>query len=305
MSGYGSVALTTDTEGSRFEPGLVGAPPVPGVKIEGSLTLRLRGLPYKATQLEIEEWLRGGGVNITPGTVVIQYGTDGRPSGQAFVEVLSQDDVDAGLAMSNQHMGTRYIEVYSIAGSASEAAQSQATLPRPNRSYAVPYNEDCVIRLRGLPYSATEQDIANFLVGTSICQQGIHLVFNHQNRPSGEAYVELQSTADVDEAMRRDRKRLGERYIEVFRSSFDEMHGKNSRGGHGGVRGYDIPLGDRFSPYGGGGKGYGGKGFGRYDAYGGKGGKGGKGYDRFDRFAPAGGDAYGAYGHPGDRYGRF
>eukprot|EP01060_Flectonema_neradi_P001208 TRINITY_DN10712_c0_g1_i2.p1 TRINITY_DN10712_c0_g1~~TRINITY_DN10712_c0_g1_i2.p1 ORF type:complete len:259 (+),score=38.83 TRINITY_DN10712_c0_g1_i2:48-824(+) len=192
MSGYGSVALTTDTEGSRFEPGLVGAPPVPGVKIEGSLTLRLRGLPYKATQLEIEEWLRGGGVNITPGTVVIQYGTDGRPSGQAFVEVLSQDDVDAGLAMSNQHMGTRYIEVYSIAGSASEAAQSQATLPRPNRSYAVPYNEDCVIRLRGLPYSATEQDIANFLVGTSICQQGIHLVFNHQNRPSGEAYVELQ-----------------------------------------------------------------------------------------------------------------
>ena len=181
-----------EAEGSRFEPGLVGAPPKMALETENSLTLRLRGLPYKASQSEIEEWLRGGGVNVSPGTVVIQYGTDGRPSGQAFAEAQSQDDIELAMSMSGQHMGSRYIEVYTITGSASEAAQSQANLPRPNRNFAVPFNEDCVVRLRGLPFSATEQDIANFLVGISICQQGIHLVFNHQNRPSGEAYVELQ-----------------------------------------------------------------------------------------------------------------
>eukprot|EP00659_Diplonema_papillatum_P004464 gene4464-6919_t len=194
-------------------------------------TLRMRGLPFKVSEIEIENWLRDRGVNVAG--VVIQYGGDGRPSGQAFVDVESEDDIHNGLSLSGQHMGQRYIEVFrSDENSAADAAQSPANAPRMTQAKsgyshsgpAGPY-DDCIVRLRGLPFAATEQDVANFLHGTNIAPQGIHLVFNHENRPSGEAYVELVSAPDVNACLSRDRRQLGHRYIEIFKSSYAEMNG--------------------------------------------------------------------------------
>lgn len=43
---------------------------------------------------------------------------------------------------------------------------------------------------------------------------GIHLTTLRDGRPSGEAYVELGSSSDLDLAVKKDRDHMGHRYIE-------------------------------------------------------------------------------------------
>ena len=45
---------------------------------------------------------------------------------------------------------------------------------------------------------------------------GIHFTYVRDGRPSGEAYIELESEDDVQEALKRDKQNMGKRYIEGF-----------------------------------------------------------------------------------------
>ncbi|CAG5099177.1 Oidioi.mRNA.OKI2018_I69.XSR.g16321.t2.cds [Oikopleura dioica] len=88
------------------------------------------------------------------------------------------------------------------------------------------------VRLRGMPYSATLEDIMNFLGESSqfILPAGVHMVLNQQGRPSGDAFIQLQApefasrvALDVNKGGCH-KKHMGERYVEVFQCSGDEMN---------------------------------------------------------------------------------
>jgi hypothetical protein len=85
---------------------------------------------------------------------------------------------------------------------------------------AGPDTGDNVVRLRGLPFRASEQDIAGFLSGLEIART--HIVYQG-GRPSGEAFVEFRNKFGCEGALQRNRQLMGSRYIEVFRSSKQEM----------------------------------------------------------------------------------
>eukprot|EP01065_Artemidia_motanka_P026856 TRINITY_DN32091_c0_g1_i1.p1 TRINITY_DN32091_c0_g1~~TRINITY_DN32091_c0_g1_i1.p1 ORF type:complete len:313 (+),score=79.01 TRINITY_DN32091_c0_g1_i1:70-939(+) len=195
----------------------------------GEIIIKLRGCPFRVTEAEIMSFLAKGGCNVIPGTVVIQQGADGRPSGAAYVKVPSEEDAQAALAMQRQCMGSRFIELYRETHIEEVAQVTSAPQNRGSGMNSLGNMPvvagDVVVRLRGLPFAATELDIANFFAGVNIAQQGIHLVFNHDNRPSGEAFVELENPDDMEPALRKDRQMLGHRYVEVFRSSMQEMEG--------------------------------------------------------------------------------
>ena len=53
---------------------------------------------------------------------------------------------------------------------------------------------------------------------------GVHMPKTPEGRPLGEAYVEFASEAELQEALQRDRNKVGSRYIELFVSSKAEMH---------------------------------------------------------------------------------
>ncbi|KAH8617359.1 putative RNA recognition motif (a k a RRM RBD or RNP domain) [Trypanosoma vivax] len=76
-----------------------------------------------------------------------------------------------------------------------------------------------VVRVRGLPYSATEETVAEFFSGVKIPPQGVHMVYNEQDRFTGEAFVEVEDENDVSLAKTKHGKTIGNRYIEVFGSS--------------------------------------------------------------------------------------
>ena len=94
-----------------------------------------------------------------------------------------------------------------------------------------------VVKLRGLPWNVTIEDIHTFLASITVPQGGVHLMNGANGRPSGLAYVELSTEEDQAEALRRDKQSIGGRYIDVFACSQTELQarlaGGLERGGSG------------------------------------------------------------------------
>jgi len=86
----------------------------------------------------------------------------------------------------------------------------------------------CIIRLRGLPWSCTELDIARFLVPIKIVPAGIHFVRNSHGKSTGEAFVQLENESAIKAALARHRNMMGRRYIEVFKSSPPELQSSSA-----------------------------------------------------------------------------
>ena len=89
---------------------------------------------------------------------------DGRPSGEAYVEVESEDDVQKALERHKCNMGKRYIEVFESKHSDLEYACNKAAGSGFGGTDD-PYGDDAVVKLRGLPYDAGKMQIADFFKG--------------------------------------------------------------------------------------------------------------------------------------------
>jgi heterogeneous nuclear ribonucleoprotein F/H len=84
-----------------------------------------------------------------------------------------------------------------------------------------------VLKLRGLPFSASKDDIITFfddpvLGVAALVHDSIHIVTSLDGRPSGVAFAEFASSDDARQAMRKDRCSMGSRYVELFPSSREE-----------------------------------------------------------------------------------
>mmetsp|Transcript_9882 Transcript_9882/g.14703 ORF Transcript_9882/g.14703 Transcript_9882/m.14703 type:complete len:317 (-) Transcript_9882:229-1179(-) len=79
-----------------------------------------------------------------------------------------------------------------------------------------------ILRMRGLPFSATDGDIMQFFEEYKLVKESVVFTFRNDGRPSGEAYVKFQSAEDSKRAMSLNRQSMGSRYIELFIASEDE-----------------------------------------------------------------------------------
>lgn len=78
------------------------------------------------------------------------------------------------------------------------------------------------LRMRGLPFSATRENILGFFQGYNPVPESIVLTYRNDGRATGEAYVAFGSPDDSLRAMDRHRQMMGSRYIELFISNRDE-----------------------------------------------------------------------------------
>ncbi|XP_039256749.2 epithelial splicing regulatory protein 1-like [Styela clava] len=83
--------------------------------------------------------------------------------------------------------------------------------------------EECVVRARGLPWQASDHDIAKFFKGLNIQRGGVALVLNPQGRRNGEALVQFCSPEHRSLALLRHKHHMANRYIEVYRAKEDEF----------------------------------------------------------------------------------
>ncbi|KAF5904326.1 epithelial splicing regulatory protein 1 isoform X1, partial [Clarias magur] len=213
---------------------------------ENQVIVRMRGLPFTATAEQVLQFFSPS-CPVTDGTEGILFVRfpDGRPTGDAFVLFSCDEYAENALKKHKEILGKRYIELFK-----STAAEVQQVLNRyssaplipvapspilpmvaqpafmPSTVAAIPGTRDC-LRLRGLPYDATVQDILLFLgeYTADIKPHGVHMVLNQQGRPSGDAFIQMRSTERAHAAAQRCHKRsMKERYVEVFACSAQEMN---------------------------------------------------------------------------------
>ena len=118
--------------------------------------VRLRGLPWAATAADVIQLLHDVQLKNGEKSVSFSFGPDGRASGEAFVEVCSPEDVGKALSHNREHLGGRYIEIFRA---------SRAQMEWECRVAERVVGEGGVVRLRGLPFGCTEQEVRLFFAG--------------------------------------------------------------------------------------------------------------------------------------------
>uniref|UniRef100_A0A1I7UL71 RRM domain-containing protein n=1 Tax=Caenorhabditis tropicalis TaxID=1561998 RepID=A0A1I7UL71_9PELO len=84
-----------------------------------------------------------------------------------------------------------------------------------SHSSGAPQNQHFVLRMRGVPFRATEADVYEFF--HPIRPNQIELIRDNQfQRPSGDARVIFYNRKDYDDALMKDKQYMGERYIEMI-----------------------------------------------------------------------------------------
>lgn len=219
--------------------------------------VRMRGLPYDATPQQVLDFFSTGEnpVLVLDGAegVLFVRRADGRATGDAFVLFSKEEDAPKALSRHRKSIGARYIELFrsttaevqQVLNRSLETRTSQSSTPSAAPAPAegllpvalVPQHvitsgtaKDCV-RLRGLPYEAQVEHILTFLdeFAKNIVVQGVHMVYNAQGHPSGEAFIQMDSEASAFLCAQHKHHRYmtfgkKQRYIEVFQCSGDDMN---------------------------------------------------------------------------------
>ncbi|XP_076009926.1 epithelial splicing regulatory protein 1 isoform X2 [Genypterus blacodes] len=220
---------------------------------EDQIIVRMRGLPFTATYDQVLAFFSSGDGLKEPcpvsggkeGILFVRY-PDGRPTGDAFVLFACEEHAQCALKKHKEILGRRYIELFK-----STAAEVQQVLNRYSSAPLIPVApaplvsvlptvsllpppggvRDC-LRLRGLPYTASIEDILTFLgeFTHDIRPHGVHMVLNQQGRPSGDCFIQMTSAERACLASQRLHKQVmssqrgvNSRYVEVFPCSAEEM----------------------------------------------------------------------------------
>uniref|UniRef100_A0A0N5AJ77 RRM domain-containing protein n=1 Tax=Syphacia muris TaxID=451379 RepID=A0A0N5AJ77_9BILA len=175
--------------------------------------VRLRGLPFSAKEDDVRNFLEGLEVL----SVTFTLTTMGRASGECYVELVDVESVDESRKFDKKEMSGRYIEVFSVSEGEVNWMVRHGVLKGGDNGMSTNY----VVRLRGIPFSATPKDVKEFFDGLEVAD----VVIDKEpgGRPSGEAFVKFTTKQHAELALERNKNHMGARYVEVFRSSTDEM----------------------------------------------------------------------------------
>lgn len=199
-----------------FNSNLAGAGASTG--IQNFPGVRLRGLPFDCNDIDICKFFVG--LDIVDCLLVNK---NGRFTGEAFVVFPTAMQTESGLHHNRQNMGRRYVEVFrckkleyyrAIANEVSQGGYFESEYRRSSPPLSPPkkpaedkgsmeYTE--VLKLRGLPYSATTEDIIKFFLEYELTEENVHIAISSDGKATGEAFVEFPTTEVAKTAMCKDK----------------------------------------------------------------------------------------------------
>ncbi|XP_076021257.1 G-rich sequence factor 1 [Genypterus blacodes] len=194
-------------------------PPLPAYQSEAEkkevYIIQAKGFPWSCTAEDLLEFFSECRIRDGANGIHINVDSLGRSTGLAFIELEHEEDVSKALEKHRQYIGSRYVQVFEVMDS-----DAEAILKKDIHAPA----SDGVVRLRGLPFRCTEDDIISFFSGLDLVKNGVAIILDKEGRNSGEAFVQFSSQKIANEALQRNRKHMRNRYIEVFPSRSSEMH---------------------------------------------------------------------------------
>uniref|UniRef100_A0A672LV75 Epithelial splicing regulatory protein 2 n=1 Tax=Sinocyclocheilus grahami TaxID=75366 RepID=A0A672LV75_SINGR len=189
--------------------------------VDSETVIRARGLPWQSSDQDIARFFKG--LNIAKGGVALCLNAQGRRNGEALVRFINSEHRDMALERHKHHMGNRYIEVYKATGE--EFLKIAGGTSNEVAQFLSKENQ-VIIRMRGLPFTATPQDVLGFLGPESPVTdgtEGLLFVKYPDGRPTGDAFVLFACEEYAQNALKKHKQILGKRYIELFRSTAAEV----------------------------------------------------------------------------------
>lgn len=209
--------------------------------------LRMRGLPFQTSAEDILTFFQSP-PTLQLTNIHLMRRADGRASGDAYAVFDTEEAAVEALQFDKQKLGSRWVDLFqsnkgelysltSLGGIMLNGEANGAAAQQPQSALGEGFS---VVKLRGLPWNVTIDDIHTFLSNIVVPQGGVHLMNGANGRPSGLAYVELSTEDDQQEALRRDKQSIGGRYIDVFACTQTELQARLAGGlerGHQGAGG--------------------------------------------------------------------
>ena len=111
---------------------------------------------------------------------------NGRPSDEAVVKLSNKGDLEEALKSNRRTFGNRRVVL----------EETYSETYNKHTKHVKDTGEDVIIHLKGLDWSASEDDIKNFLHDCKV--KKVVIKINETGRPSGDDAVYLDSLADID-----------------------------------------------------------------------------------------------------------
>lgn len=219
----GHTFLSPEVVNHRLEPGICNRSDI----VDEDCVIRARGLPWQSSDQDIAKFFKG--LNIAKGGVALCLSKQGRRNGEALIRFDSKEHRDLALRKHKHHLKQRYIEVYKAAGkdfvnvAGGNNSEAQTFLSRNN------CHDQTIVRMRGLPYTATAEQVLSFFVNGDIpCnvldgEEGILFVRHPDGRSTGDAFVLFPDEDEANKALMKHKQCIGTRYIELFKSTTAEV----------------------------------------------------------------------------------
>uniref|UniRef100_A0A8C1BXC5 Epithelial splicing regulatory protein 2 n=1 Tax=Cyprinus carpio carpio TaxID=630221 RepID=A0A8C1BXC5_CYPCA len=214
---YNHKFSTFETVNYKFESGACSKTEA----VDSETVIRARGLPWQSSDQDIARFFKG--LNIAKGGVALCLNAQGRRNGEALVRFINSEHRDMALDRHKHHMGNRYIEVYKATGE--EFLKIAGGTSNEVAQFLSKENQ-VIIRMRGLPFTATPQDVLGFLgpdCPVTDGMEGLLFVKYPDGRPTGDAFVLFACEEYAQNALKKHKQILGKRYIELFRSTAAEV----------------------------------------------------------------------------------
>jgi len=168
--------------------------------------LHVKGLAYASTEQDLRQFL---GCQVD--NCVTTRNADGRPSGEGFVVVTGDSAYHQVMAKNKQELANRYIEFVEV--------EKALYIKKIEISNITEKKWDGVIRLRGLPFQCDEGSVRGFFQGVDMSSAKIFLPRMKNGFSTGEGYVQFPRFSIAKQALGFHKSQLGDRYIEVYKST--------------------------------------------------------------------------------------
>ncbi|GIL84599.1 hypothetical protein Vretimale_14466 [Volvox reticuliferus] len=247
--------MSTSTQAQQSLTG-TSAAPITALPQDGSV-VKMKGLPFKGGKEDIIKFFAG--FTLRPDHVFLRKHPDGRPNGEAFVVFEDSDEARRATQKDREtfgeKFGDRYVRVYPTLDSDipdMQAAVAQAQLQEQAQgsgSHGHGAHSDSVVKIKSLPFDATQLDIIQFFESFKLKPNGVQLVVRSDNKPTGEAFVDFETPEEAARSIKeKDHKvfseKFGDRYVRLIQVSRKEMQATLALrfGGEGVLKMKGIPF---------------------------------------------------------------
>lgn len=179
--------------------------------------VRAKGMPFGVEATDLATFfagcdIKGGKKN----GIHFLKGPGGKTKGMAFVEFIEREDMDKAISCHRNYLGDRYVDVSASTREDMELALAQVAVEEAKNDYST------IIKVSGMPYVAMHDEVATFFAGCDIKggkKKGITFIMNEQGGPKGLCFVEFLTPEDAEQALKKDRDYMGNRFCQVVKSN--------------------------------------------------------------------------------------